>query len=82
MNSYAQGTAAIILRRCQDGMTCTSTQMLSEWDDRTDSANVWQPVAWLHKPYEASMLLYTLRAILHEPVRRPPLFVGHSWSAK
>ncbi len=78
VNSYAQGTTAIILRRCRDGMACTPTQMmLSEWDDRTASANVWQPVAWLHKPFEASMFLYALRAILHEPVMRPRLFAGH-----
>lgn len=77
MNSPAQGSAAVILRCYRDGMTCEPAPALSsQWDDRTDSANVWQPVAWLQKPYEATLFLCTLRAVIHEPVLRPRLFAG------
>jgi CheY-like chemotaxis protein len=77
MNSSAQGSAAVILRCHPDGMTCEPAPVSSsEWNDGTDCANLWQPVAWLQKPYEASLFLCALRAVLHEPVLRPRLFAG------
>lgn len=77
MNSSAQGSAAVILRRYPDGMTCEAAPASSnEWNDGTDCANLWQPVAWLQKPYEASLFLCAVRAILHESVLTPRLLSG------
>jgi DNA-binding response OmpR family regulator len=77
MNSPARGSTAIILRRDPSGVLCEPAPALShESDEGDDSANAWQPVAWLPKPYEAALLLCALRAVLHEPLLRPPFFAG------
>ena len=77
MNSPARGSTAIILRRDPSGVLCEPAPALShESDEGDNSANAWQPVAWLPKPYEAALLLCALRAVLHEPLLRPPFFAG------